>query len=150
MKAIILTYAPVTEIEKKILIETTIYKLALNHHCSEYYPNARILTDYVLLNIYNRFPETIISVRDRLRTPSDRVIYFDKEFRGATIVSAVEYLISQNYNEILIVGNNRVNNIKFQNLVCEQIDELAERVMLYQYSNGNFNIPIKSITDFCS
>ena len=150
MKAIILTYAPISNTEKNILISTEIYKLALNHHCTEYCPDARIVTDYVLLNIYKKFPETIISVRDKPRIQSDRIKYFDKECKGATIVSAIEYLIAENYDEILIVGNNRVNNIKFRNLVKENVEELSKHVKLYQYSNGNFNIPVKSISDFCT
>ena len=149
MKSIILTYAGVSEEEQKILTETNIFKLALNQHGAIYNPDARIITDYVLPQICAYFPETIISVRQRLRTPSDRIIYPNIEFKGATIIAGVEYLISKGYDEILIVGDNTVNMTEFQNLVNDEMSKYTSRINIYQYTQGNFNLPVKTIKEFC-
>ena len=149
MKAIILTYAPINTYEKEILQKTKIYKLGLNHHASELNPNARIITDYVLPKICQKFPnDKIISVRQKLRCPSEKIEYFDKEFRGATIISAVDYLISKNFNQLLIVGNNTVNGDEFCNLVNSEMKRFAKKALIYQYSNGNFQLPVMSIERF--
>lgn len=150
MKAIILTYSPIDKEEKNILTETCIYKIALNHHAKELKPDVRFISDYILTNICKNFPEKIVSTREVLRCPSKRIEYFSTEFKGATIISAAEYLIVKGYNEILVVGNNTVNNSDFQRWVKEEFDILKEKVKIYQYSHGNFNLPIKSIKEFCS
>jgi hypothetical protein len=113
MKAIILTYAPVQDFEREILKQTNIFKLALNQHAVDLKPNARIITDYILPKIFDSCPEKIISVRQRLRCYSARVEYPNIEFKGSTIIAAADYLISKDYDEILIVGDNRVNSQKF-------------------------------------
>ncbi len=149
MKAIILTYAPISEQERSILQETKIYKLALNQHSRELRPNARIVSDYVLEKIYNNYPEKIISVRDTLRQKSNRVEYFDGEFKGATILAAIDYLVYKKYDEILLVGNNTVNNEQFKNDVKQEIDKIKHKAKIFQYSNGNFNLAVKTISEFC-
>ena len=148
MKSIILTSAPIEDAEQKILTETNIFKLALNHHAEKFKPNARIITDYVLPKIIKRFPENIISIREKLRYPSNRVEYPNIEFKGSTMVAAVEYLILKGFDEILIVGDNRVYTKEFQNLINEEISKLAFRIKIYQYRNGNFHLPAKTLTEF--
>ena len=148
MKAIILTYAHVNENEKELLKKTDTYKLALNHHAEEFEPNARIITDYVLPKICKKFSEKIISVRETLRCKSDRVEYFDTEFKGSTMIAAIDYLISKGYDEILIVGNNQVNSQEFRDNINNEILKIKNDVSIYQYSNGYFNLPVKTITDF--
>lgn len=150
MKAVILTYAQVDEEEKIILRNTNIYKLALNQHAEELYPHARIITDYILSKIYKNFSQKIISVREKSRTYSDRIEYFDAEFKGSTIVAAIDYLISKKYGEILIVGNNKVNHNQFRDWVNAEIDKIKDKAYIYQYSDGNFNLPIKTIREFCN
>ena len=149
MKSIILTYAPVTETERRILTDTNIFKLAVNQHAEDLKPDARIITDYILKIICEHFPHKIISVRDKFRYESPRVEYFKTEFKGATIVAALEYLIFKNYNEILILGDNSVNTDEFQNLVKYEIDKIKEKAKVYQYKNGNFNLPVMSVNEFC-
>lgn len=137
MKAIILTYAPVQDSESEILKNTKIFKLALNQHAADLNPNARIITDYVLDKIYKTFPEKIISLREKLRALSPRIEYPDIEFKGSTIIAAVDYLISKNYDEILIVGDNMVNTKKFQDEVNKEMDKLVSKAKIYQYKKGN-------------
>ena len=148
MKAIILTYAPVNESEQEILKETNIFKLAINQHAEEYKPNIRFITDYILSCICQNFPEKVVSVRDKFRYDSSRVEYFNAEFKGVTMISALEYLIYKRYDEILIVGDNTVNEKEFQDVIKKETDILKEKVKIYQYTNGNFNLPVKSITEF--
>ena len=148
MKSIILTYAPVLAFEHEILKRTNIYKLALNQHAADLKPDARIITDYILPKILKTRSEKIISVRERLRSYSSRVEYPNIEFKGSTIIAGIEYLISKNYDEILIVGDNRVNSQEFRENVNKEIDKLVSKVKIYQYSNGNFNLGIKRIKEF--
>ena len=148
MKAIILTYAPVQDFEHDILKNTNIFKLALNGHASDLKPDARIITDYVLPHILANFPENIISVREKLRYPLNRVEYPDIVFKGSTIIAGVDYLILKGFDEILIVGDNNVNSLNFQNEVKKEIDNLSSKIKIYQYSDGNFNLKVKCIKDF--
>ena len=150
MKAIILTYAPIQDSEWKILTETKIFKLALNQHAADLKPDARIITDYVLPKIYKNHSEKIISVREKLKYYSPRIEYPNIEFKGLTIIAAVDYLILKNYDEILIVGDNKVHTIKFRDEVNKEIDKLSPKIKIYQYSQGNFNLPQKSIKEFVS
>lgn len=150
MKAIILTYAPVAKSEQEILRKTTIYKLALNRHAEEFCPDARILTDYILESVYKNFPnQKIISVRDTLRQNSDRIEYPNIKFKGSTILAAIDYLVFKNYDEILIIGDNKVNHTKFRDDVNYEIEKIPKYIKLYQYSNGNFKLPVQTIRDFC-
>ena len=148
MKAIILTYAPVQDFEQDILLHTKIFKLALNQHAASLKPDARIVTDYVLPYILKTCSEKVISVRERLRSYSSRVEYPNIEFKGSTIVAGIEYLISKNYNEILIVGDNKVNSVQFREEVNKEIEKLVSKAKIYQYSNGNFNLGVKTIKEF--
>ena len=150
MKAVILTYAPVGDAEKTILQTTNIFKLALNQHAEELKPNARIITDYILPKIYANFSQKIISVREKLKNYSDRVEYFDGEFKGSTILAGIDYLIAKNYDEILIVGDNKVNHNQFKELVNKEIDKVKYKANIYQYTKGNFNLPVKTISEFCN
>ena len=148
MKSIILTYAPVPETEQALLTSTKIFKLALNGHAEEYKPDLRICSDYILSDICRNYPQKVVSVRERFKFATDRVEYFPC-FKGATILSALEYLIHKGYDEILIVGDNKVNTKEFQDNVNHYIEQIKELASIYQYTDGNFDLPTKSITDFC-
>jgi len=150
LKAIILTYANIEQSEKSLLQSTNIFKLALNQHAEELYPDYRIITDYFLEKMCKNFSQKIISVRDRLNCYSDKVEYFDGKFKGATILSAIDYLLSKDYEEILIIGDNKVHDPAFQNLINTEIDKLDTKTKIYQYSDGNFHLPVKTIEEFCN
>ena len=149
MKAVILTYAPLKSDDEELLKNTKLFKLALNHHSAELCPNARIITDYVLDSVLKNTSEKIVTVRDRRTLNPERTEYFDGEFKGATILSAIEYLISKGFDEILIAGNNKVNNKKFRELVYEEINNTKYKAKIYQYSDGYFNLPTMSVREFC-
>lgn len=147
-KAVILTYAPINDNEQELLKMTQIFKLALNHHAEALSPDARIITDYVLKNISKNYSQKIITVRDRSMPQNEKIKYYNRKFKGATILSAIDYLTDNNYDEILIVGNNKVNNLKFRSLINDEIDKIKDKFVLYQYSDGNFNLPVKSVSEF--
>lgn len=149
-KAIVLTYAPVPEYEQKILRNTKIFKIALNNHAEVFKPDIRICSDYILAMICRNFPQKIISVRDAFRFKSNRVIKSDIEFKGATILCAVDWLIQEGYTDILIIGDNKVNTKQLQELIKTEIDKVKDKANIYQYTAGNFNLPVKSITEFIS
>lgn len=151
MKAIILTFAPVNESEKKCLIETSIYKIALNQHAENLKPNIRICTDYgVFAGLLKKFKQKIVSTREYV--PHERQIYAGQiSFKGSTLVACIEYLIYKKYDNILIVGDNKVHTQVFQERVKAEINEilrLNHDTKIYQYSNGNFNLPVVSIENF--
>ena len=150
MKAIILTYAEVDEKDQKFLKETNLFKLALNQHAQKYNPDERIITDYILTKICKHFPQTIVSIREKFRYATPKVKYPNIEFKGSTIIAAIEYLIINGYDEILIIGDNKVNTRKFQEKINSEISKLPQNVKIYQYKKGNFNLPTKSITNFCN
>jgi len=147
-KGIILTYADITEEEKTLLTNTNIYKIALNQHAEELKPNIRIIADYTLKDKLLRFPQKIISVRERLLSQSDRVIYPDIEFKGSTILAALDWLIKEGFSDILILGDNKVNSLQFQDEVKAGVNEIKDLANLYQYSDGNFDLPIISVNEF--
>lgn len=148
MKAVILTYAPVQDFEREILSRAKIFKLALNQHASDLKPSARIITDYYLPRILKTCSEKIISVREKLRCFSPRVEYPNIEFKGSTIIAGVEYLILKGYDEILIVGDNRVNSFEFREVVNKELEKLKGKAKIYQYSKGNFDLEIMPIKNF--
>jgi len=147
-KAIILTYAPINIPEILLLRRTNIFKLAINQHAGECKPHARIIADYLLASMCRRFKENIISIRDRFQYETPRVETPDIEYKGGTIIAAVEYLIMKKYTDILIVGDNTVNIPEFQENVKKQINKLKHKANIYQYKRGNFNLRAKSITKF--
>lgn len=149
-RAIVLTYASVDETERNILKNTNIFKIALNGHAEEFNPDIRICSDYILKNLLQNFSQKIVSIREIPRTKTNRVINPKIEFKGATIISALEYLIMNSYTEILIIGDNKVNHMEFQNLIKTETDKLKTQAKIYQYTDGNFNLPVKSIAEFCS
>ena len=95
-----------------------------------------------------RFQEKIISVREIPRVTNSRVIKANVEFKGSTIVCAVEWLIKKGYTDILIIGDNKVNTPDFQEEVNWHINKLKNKARIYQYTKGNFMLPIRNVTEF--
>lgn len=147
-KAMVLTYAPVSKDEAKLIKETTVLKLAINQHAEELNPQIRICSDWNLPYICHNFNQPIISVRDYFRYINPRLIPNNLEFKGATIIAAVEWLISKHYNDILIIGDNTVNTEEFQDNVNKHITPLMEYAAIWQYRFGKFQLPVKSISKF--
>ena len=147
MKAIILTNVSLSEKDKELLKNTDVFKIAINQHADELKPDLRICSDYVAGNLLQRFEQKVVSIREYI--PDEKVIYRPEiRYKGSTLVSAVEYLISEGYDEILIVGDNTVHSDVFKNRVKKEIGYIEDYVNLYQFSNGNFNLRVQEIKDF--
>lgn len=151
LKAIILTNSPVNESEQQLLIHTKIKKFAINFHVPELKPDFRITSDYYIIGALLGFcSEKIITTREWV--PNDRLIYAGHiPFKGSTLVALVDYLISANYKEILIIGNNSVHDKQFQDRINKEIKSDLEQnsdVKIYQYSHGNFDLPYLSLQEF--
>ena len=148
MKAIILTYAPVTDSDKVLLQSTKIFKVAINQHGEEYKPDVRVAGDWNLTYLCKNFSQPIVSLREHFRFISPREVENNVEYKGATIVGAVEWLIQRGIRDILIVGDNTVNTKEFQDNINKYITPLMTKTRIWQYSYGNFNVPVKSIEKF--
>ena len=150
MKAIILSNIPLNEEEQTLLRDTNLYKLALNHHAEELKPHARIFTDYVdLLKIHYMFPnERIYTTRARLRYPNKWIKPIDIDYKGSTIISAIEFLISQGVDKILLIADNTVHSKSFQNLIRQNLHQLKKTTRIYQFRQGNFPLEVKEISEF--
>lgn len=151
MKAIILTFSPVSDVDKQLLIDTDITKIAINQHAEELNPTYRIVSDYGIVGILlERFKQKIVTLRDYAM--NERLIYAGHiTFKGSTMIATVEYLISKGYNEILIVGDNTVHSEIFKERVNKEMDIIRENnsdTKIFQYTNGNFNLPVKTIEQF--
>lgn len=145
MKALILTGIELSKKDKKILQETDIFKLALNHHAEPLNPTCRIISDYTNFEFtYNNYPEPLISVRHHPKGNYLKLIKADIPFRGSTLVAGCEWLYKNGYTNILIIGDNTVHNKDHQETVkqgIKQILELYPDIKIHQFKNGNFELP---------
>ena len=149
-KAIILTNAFVENDDKNILINTNITKIAINHHAEDLKPDYRICSDYIITNLLYKFNQPIISIREFVN--NKKIIYAGNiSFKGSTMIACIEYLINSGYNEILIIGDNTVHQDFFQKRINDEIDIIKSNkkdINIYQYSNGNFNLPVMNVKEF--
>lgn len=150
MKAIILTFAPVSEEEKNILRNTNIVKVAINQHAEELKPTYRICSDYGIIgNLLENYSQNVITVREWVN--HERLIYAGNiSFKGSTMVACIEYLV-KDYDDILIIGDNTVHSESFKNRINQEIETITKNnpeVKIYQYRQGNFNLPVESVKEF--
>lgn len=150
-KAIILTGIELDSDTKEKLINTKIFKLALNHHCQDMKANLRIITDYGNFDYCSKLPEILVTVRYKPRFNEDKYIVPNIQYRGSTIVAGIEYLYQQGFDEILLVGDNSVHGADFRKCVNENIKTIRELygdLKLYQFTTGYFELPVLSVKDF--
>jgi len=151
MKAIVLTNAYVDEHEQQLLKDTNIFKIALNFHAEHLKPDLRIATDYGMANgMIACFSQKVVTIRDYFQ--HERNIYRGQiTFKGSTIVACIEYLIFEKFDEILLIADNSVHQEWFKDRIKKEIDLIMNQkrgVKIYQYRNGNFNLPEMSIQEF--
>lgn len=149
-KAIILSGIELTEEERELLKNTDIYKLALNHHAEELKPDERIFSDYVDFGeVLRQFPGTkIYTVRYIPRHPVENLIVADVEFKGSTIIAAIEFLIKRGVKKILLIADNTVHAQSFRDEIYNNILKLPTNTEIYQFRTGNFPLPVLGIRDF--
>ena len=151
MKALILTFAPVNEDDKELIRNTKIDKFAINGHAEDLNPDCRIISDYgIILFMLEHFKQKIISVRETI--PNERVINASYiQFKGSTLICLIDYLIFNKYDEILIVGDNSVRAEFFKKRINDEMEIIKKQhpeIKIYQYVQGNYNLPVKSVKGF--
>ena len=145
-KAIVLTYAPVTTAEAKLLKNTDIFKIATNFSAVELKPNIRFTAD----NIVDKCLEcdTCPVISQNYDLDKDRVIngkYLPD--RHTSLVSCVDYLMLKGYTHILLVATNPDSETCKMNY--EGINQLKNYLYLYKYTkDGNLDIPHKTVKEF--
>lgn len=146
MKAIVLTYAPITQEEQKLLKNTDIFKIACNNYCAELKPNVRLCADNIVDKCLKCDTCPVISKNYDLE--KNRVIngcYLPT--RHTTLVSCVDYLYLKGFTSILLVATNPVSATYKLNI--EGINSIKDCLYLYRYSKDcNLDIPYKNIKDF--
>lgn len=146
MKAIVLTYAPITKKEQELLKNTDIFKIACNNYCAELNPNLRLCADDIVDKclICDNCP--VVSLNYGLdKEGVINACYLPN--RHTTLVSCVDYLYLKGFTSILLVATNPVSATYKLNI--EGINSIKDCLYLYKYSpECNLDIPYKSIKDF--
>ncbi|MCQ2957306.1 MAG: hypothetical protein MJ180_00215 [Candidatus Gastranaerophilales bacterium] len=152
-KAIILTYADITEEEKELLKNTDVFKIACNNYCAELKPNIRLCADDIVDKCLNCDSCPVISINyDR-----DKKGVIDGHYlpnRNSSLILCLDYLIYKRYDSVLLVANNQMSNNRdikadFQNYNRKCVNELKPYINMYKYSeNGVFDIPHLKIKEF--
>ena len=105
MKAIILTYAPITKKEAELLKNTDVFKIATNFSASELKPNVRLTADDIVQKCLDCDNCEVVSLNYDLEKP--RVIngcYLPK--RHSSLLSCVDYLYLKGFTSVLLVASN--------------------------------------------
>jgi len=155
MKAIVLTYAPITKEEEKLLRETDVFKVACNWHSENLKPDIRITLDNAetikkCLDVGN---QNIVSLQ--FDYPDERVKrIYNLPKRLSSLISCCDYLISRGYNQILLVATNTVTNQKaissgFQKINIDGINTVKDYAHIYKYSSDAvFDLNTRTIEEF--
>ena len=168
MKAFVLTRCnTISEDDIQLIQSSDIFKICVNN--AEYNCNYRLFHDYSHYeNFVKYFPEPLITSyhalqcveRTAIQKTGRFVLYYnttdipntkDKNelyFATGSIVPSVDYCIKQDADEILLVADNTVYSENFRNGINKAIEKLSKYSNIYQFSNGKFNLPIKSIKEF--
>jgi hypothetical protein len=145
-KAIVLTYAPVTKAEAKLLKETDIFKIATNYSAAELKPNIRFTADDIVDKCLECDSCPVIS--QNYDFGKDRVIngrYLPA--RHTSLVSCVDYLMLKGFTHILLIATNPDSATCKMNY--KGINQLKNYLYLYKYTkDGNFDIPHKTVKEF--
>ena len=155
MKAIVLTYAPVTPKEEELLKNTDVFKVACNWHSENLKPDVRITLDRdetikKSLDVGN---QPVLSLQFDYDHPRVKRIY-NLPKRLSSLISCCDYLISRGYTQILLVATNTVTNQKaistgFQKINLTGIDSVKDYAHIYKYRyDAVFNLNTRTIEEF--
>ena len=146
MKALVLTYAPITKQEASLLKNTDVYKIACNNYCAELKPNIRLTADNIVQKCLDCDTCDVISLNYELERK--RVIngcYMP--VRHSSLLSCIDYLYLNGFTSVLLVASNPDSATCKINY--EGVNDIKDCLNLYKYSkNGNFDIPYMSIKEF--
>lgn len=153
-KAIVLTYAPISKEEEKLLKNTDIFKIACNWHAENLKPNKRLIVDKKIIDKVKAVGKQNIVTLNEYYDDERLEDYRHLPRRNSTLPSCVDYLVEHDFTDVLLVANNLVTNgqeisINFQNNNRKLINQLTNVIDIYKYSeNGVFDVPHLSIKEF--
>ena len=146
MRAIILTYAPVNNEEKKLLRNTKVFKMACNSYCAELKPNLRLCADNIVQKCLDCDSCDVVSLNYDLER--ERVIngcYLPK--RHSSLLSCIDYLYLKGFTDILLVASNPDSATSKINYIG--VNDIKDCLNLYKYTkDGNLDIPYMTIKEF--
>ena len=154
-KAIVLTYAPVDEEERELLLNTDVLKIACNWHAEELKPDLRLTLDdkNTIEKCLAVGKQDIIS--GSYRYPDERVkTCFSLPKRYSSLLSCCDYLVLKGYTHILLIANNKQANnqdikTSFQKLNKEGISSLKDLAFIYKYRDeAVFDVPTMTVKEF--
>lgn len=147
MKAIVLTYAPVSKADAKLLKNTDVFKIATNFSAVDLKPNIRLTADNIVDKCLACDNIPVVSLNYDFEKP--RVINactYPK--RNSSLLSCIDHLYINGYRTILLVASNPENTATFK-INYDGIRNIKDYVNLYKYTkDGNFDIPHKTIKEF--
>jgi len=146
MRAIVLTYAPVTKEEAKLLKNTDVFKIATNFSAVDLKPNLRLTADDIVDKCLDCDTCPVVSLNYDLE--KDRVINACRlPARHSSLLSCIDYLYLNGYTQVLLVASNPDSATCKINY--EGINSIKDYLYLYKYSkDGNMDIPYISIKEF--
>ena len=147
MKAIILTYARITDEEKELLTNTDVYKIACNNYCAELKPNIRLCADDIVSKCVECDSCPVISCNfDLEREGVINGSYLPN--RHSTLLYCIDYLYLKGYTEVLLVATNPEGTATHK-INLNGVNNMKDCLYLYKYSKeGCFDIPHKSVKEF--
>lgn len=147
MKAIILTYAPVSKEEAELLKSTNVYKIACNNYCAELKPNVRLCADNIVQKCLDCDTCDVISCNydlDRERVINGCTL----PNRHSSLLNCIDYLYLKGYTEVLLVATNPEGTATHK-INYNGVNDMKDCLYLYKYSKeGCFDIPYKSVKEF--
>lgn len=145
-KAIVLTYAPVTDEEKNLLKNTNIFKIACNNYCADLKPNIRLTADNIVDKCLECDTCPVVSLSFDVH--KERVINaYNYPHRRSSLLSCIDYLRFNGYNAILLVASNPDSATSIINY--KGIEYFKDYLYLFKYTkDGNMNIPHLTVKDF--
>lgn len=147
MKAIVLTYAPVTKEETELLKNTDVYKIACNTYCAELKPNIRLTADNIVDNCLDCDTCPVITCNYDLER--EGVINgCTLPNRHSSLMYCIDYLYLKGYTEVLLVATNPEGTATHK-INYDGVNDMKDCLYLYKYSKeGCFDIPYKSVKEF--
>lgn len=153
-KAVILTYAKISDEEKELLKNSKVFKIACNNYCADLKPNIRLCADDIVQKCLDCDTCPVISLNYSWGKDKRIIEAGHLPKRHSSLISCIDWLIINKFTHILLVANNLQatgRDIKedMQKINREGVNNLKKYLYLYKYSNeGVFDIPQKSVKEF--
>jgi len=172
MKAAIITRAlyerPESQENRTLLNSSDIFKIAVN--TVDVKANIRLFMDTQHWKHYLKYPEFLLTTARGLQLipekNQDKFNYFNFEKNPCTsentelfgmlgsLGASIDLAYKLGVKDLLLVADNRIteDGEMFKNGYCEQArlvtDFYNTKMNVYQFTQGDFNLPVKSIKDF--